>query len=451
MKLLHRFWPKSLFAQITCVCILALLVTNLLSEAAESLFVDDLKRRIDPTPVAARIDAIVSLARAVSSPEQQAEVLNAAAAAGLLLETVSRSAMPALQEAAAANEMILDKIPPHLGASLHRGFFAGALQDVVILPLDADDMLVFPAPGCTMLLGSCFSSISPIPPIYNTLGITSFVFLFLLYALRAITAPLSRFVEITRTFGRNDDAGQKVPERGASEIVQVAKALNEMRERVRILIESRTRMLRAVSHDLRTPLTRLRLRAERTSDPTLRDGMLSDITRIDDMIGETLAFLREDAQAEPNTKVDLPSLLQTICADFADIGHDVAYEGCPRFAYVCRASALSRAVGNLVDNAVRFGSHVVVTLRIKDRHAPVIEVSDDGPGIAVTDREAVLEPFFSADGSRGPESGFGLGLSIVQEIVRTHGGMLSLEDHLPHGLTARITLPARPLAAGNIS
>jgi signal transduction histidine kinase len=262
---------------------------------------------------------------------------------------------------------------------------------------------------------------------------------------------LSRFVEITRTFGRNDDGGQKVPERGASEIVQVAKALNEMRERVRLLIESRTRMLRAISHDLRTPLTRLRLRAERMPDPALRDGMLSDITRIDDMIGETLAFLREDALAEPDAKVDLPSLLQTICADFADIGHDVIYEGRPRFPYVCRASALSRAVGNLVDNAVRFGRRVVVTLRVKDRHAPVIEVSDDGPGIAAADREAVLEPFFSADGSRGPGTGFGLGLSIVQEIVRAHGGTLSLEDHVPHGLTARITLPTRSLAAGNIS
>jgi signal transduction histidine kinase len=376
-------------------------------------------------------------------------VLAAAETAGLLLGKFPKASIDFQSAARDADEEILDRLGRDLDPRLVHGRFANREQDVVVLPLGAQDVLVFPTPDCG-ILGTC---ISPTIALYNSLGVGTFIVLLLLYALRTITAPLSQFVAITKTFGRNGESEWKLPEQGSSEMAQLARALNDMRERVRTLVGSRTHMLRAISHDLRTPLTRLRLRAERSTDSELRDGMLRDVARIDEMIGETLAFLQEDALAEPEAKVDLPSLLQTTCADFTDIGHDVTYEGRARFSYPCRSSALSRAIANLVDNGVKFGTHVVVTLRIADEGAPVIEISDDGPGIAAGDRTAVLEPFFRADQARTGQlrSGFGLGLSIVQEVVRSHGGTLTLEDHLPHGLTTRITLPPRSADNRNIS
>ena len=141
---------------------------------------------------------------------------------------------------------------------------------------------------------------------------------------------------------------------------------NEMGARIRSLIDARTRMLVAISHDLRTPLTRLRLRAERLSPADGQEGMLSDIGRISDMLRETLVYLRDGARSEAEQRADLPSLLQTICAEFADVGHAVTYAGPNRFACTCRPGALTRAVTNVVENGIKYGSVVTVTLKTVD-------------------------------------------------------------------------------------
>lgn len=210
-------------------------------------------------------------------------------------------------------------------------------------------------------------------------------------------------------------------------------------------------MLSTISHDLKTPLTRLRLRAERSEEGALKDGMLRDIERIDAMIGETLAYLREDARSEPESLVDLPSLLQTVCSDFTDVGNTVAYQGPERFAFPCRPGALTRAITNVVENGTKFASSVVVTLEIGPEGAPRIEISDDGPGIPEALREKALEPFFKGDAARTAtaRAGFGLGLSIANDVVRNHGGTLALLDGRPSGLTLRIDLPARDERGAN--
>lgn len=411
MKSLWRLQPKSMFGQIAAVCILAPIIANVLSDAAANWFLQNLKQQPDIGPAAARIDAVMRMATSGPDLEQQATVLAAAKAAGLVLGKFPKAGIDFQSAARDADDRILDRLGADFDPRLVHGRFGDREQDVVVLPLGATDVLVFPTPDCG-ILGTC---ISPTVALYNSLGIGTFIVLLLLYALHTITAPLSQFVAITKTFGRNGESAWKLPERGSREIIQLARALNDMRERVCTLVGSRTHMLRAISHDLRTPLTRLRLRAERSADGELRDGMLRDVARIDEMIGETLSFLQEDALLEPEAMADLPSLLQTICADFADIGHNVTYEGRARFSYPCRSSALSRAVANWsTTRSIRYPRGR--RLHIPNEDAPVIEISDDGPGIAASERSAVLEPFFRADEARTGQlrSGFGLGLSIVR-------------------------------------
>ncbi len=271
--------------------------------------------------------------------------------------------------------------------------------------------------------------------------ITVMILLLSLYALKRITAPLSAIASAARSFGPHSREGGVIKGTGPREIKQVAEALRDMSERMRGLVDERTKMLEAISHDLRTPLTRLRLRAERLGDPRICDAMLRDIALINDMVDETLAYLRDGQSAEASQLIDLPSLLLTICAQFADIGHDVSYRGPAHFAYSCRAQALSRAVANIVDNATKHAGSVTVSLQSPDETTARIEVSDDGPGIPPALREKAFEPFFKGDSARSSgRGGFGLGLSIARDIVRRQGGAIFLRDRAPHGLTVVLSL-----------
>ena len=311
--------------------------------------------------------------------------------------------------------------------------------DAIVVKISDDSALVFAA--------SAHSSLHNFVLVQTTfaLAIIVLIILFLsLYAVRWITSPLSSIAAAARSFGQSSEEGV-LSAQGPREIAQVAEALNDMRKRVRSLVDERTQMLAAISHDLRTPLTRLRLRTERLSDVNVRDSMLQDIATVNDMLGETLAYLRDGGQQEPVHLVDLPSLLQTICAQFADFGHDVSYQGPDRFAFACRAHALNRAVTNVVDNGVKHGAVVTVALRVVNANAVEIEVADDGPGIPAALRDKVFEPFFKGDSARSSSGrgGFGLGLSIARDIVRRHGGRIELVNEAPQGQAVRLSIAAQ--------
>jgi signal transduction histidine kinase len=263
-----------------------------------------------------------------------------------------------------------------------------------------------------------------------------------IYAIRWVTRPLSEVADAARSFGRSSSGDRVLKLDGPREITQVAQALNDMQKRVRSLVDERTRMLAAISHDLRTPLTRLRLRSERVTDARERRNMLNDIATIDAMIGETLAYLRDGGSSEAALLVDLPRLIQTICGQFNDVGDDVQYSGLARFAFACRPRALSRAVTNIIENGVKYGSSVAVELKASFPTAAAIEISDDGPGISPELLEKVFEPFFKVDDARSPSGarGFGLGLSISRDIIERQGGSITLFNRYPAGLTVRILL-----------
>ncbi|WP_245313173.1 ATP-binding protein [Bradyrhizobium macuxiense] len=284
-----------------------------------------------------------------------------------------------------------------------------------------------------------------VPPTALLLITAVFSTLFLsIYAVRWVVAPLAAVAHAATTFGHSPQAYAALRRRGPREIIQVSESLNEMRARIRQLLDDRTRMLAAISHDLRTPLTRMRLRAEQIRQDSLRDPILRDLTKVTRMLNDTLEYLRDDARPEPMSQVDLASLLQTICSDFADVGHAVSYVGPDRFSCACNPRALSRAITNVVENAVKHGSTVSVALGGTD-HAAEIEVTDDGPGIPAALHDEVFQPFFKVDKARSENStGFGLGLSIAQDIIKRHGGAIELRSGEPAGLRVRMTLPTEP-------
>lgn len=262
-----------------------------------------------------------------------------------------------------------------------------------------------------------------------------------LWAARALTAPLSSFAKAAESFSLNG-AAAPLPERGPEEIRSVARALNRMRQRITGLIDDRTKMLAAISHDLRTPITRMRLRCEFIEDETHRSRMLDDLDQMRAMLESVLSFLRNDRKLESMTLADIASTLQLITDQFGDMGRKVAYDGPAHAMATVRPDDLHRSVTNLVENAARFGAEATIRLRVTGDQL-TIDVEDDGPGISDAQKQNMLEPFVRGDDARNMDdaTGFGLGLSIANAIVLAHGGTLSLHDRQPHGLIVRIQLP----------
>lgn len=262
-----------------------------------------------------------------------------------------------------------------------------------------------------------------------------------LWAARALTRPLSSFAEAAENFSL-DGTAEPLPERGPEEIRSVARALNRMHERIARLMSDRTRMLAAISHDLRTPITRLRLRAEFIEDEGNRKRMLIDLDQMRAMLESVLSLLRDDRKIEAVTLVDIASTLQLVADQFGDMGHVVRYDGPASATAAARPDDLHRGVTNLVENAVRFGAEVTIRLDVSGT-ALVIDVEDDGPGISDARKQEMLEPFVRGDDARTMDesTGFGLGLSIARAIALAHGGELSLHDRRPHGLIVRMQLP----------
>jgi signal transduction histidine kinase len=233
-----------------------------------------------------------------------------------------------------------------------------------------------------------------------------------------------------------------LPEEGPREVRRASRAFNEMQGRLRSFVRDRTQMLAAISHDLRTPITRLRLRAEFMEDGEQKDRMLSDLDEIQAMIAATLDFARDDFAGEPRRALDLAVLLRDICDEFRDVGADVTWEGPAHATQVGAPAALKRAFSNLIGNAVNYGGGGAVRLTVEQDFCRIL-VEDRGPGLAEADLERVFEPFVRAEGSRSRETGgVGLGLAITRSIVRGHGGDVTLANRPEGGLRATVALPA---------
>ena len=257
--------------------------------------------------------------------------------------------------------------------------------------------------------------------------------------IRRTLAPLRRLVRAVDQF--DGDANVVVAEAGPGEVRQVTRAFNDLQARIRTLLAERTQALAAVSHDLRTPLARLSLRADDVADAPVRDAIQHDIAEMTAMVTSLLAFLGGSDAPDAPVRVDVAVLLATIADAEEDAGRAVRYAGPDHAEMVISAVALRRAVNNLVDNAVRYGQQVELTLAISGSQATV-SVEDDGPGIPEAMLAKVVEPFVRLDDARARDSaGFGLGLAIVARSAGLLGGTLSLVNRPGGGLRASFSFP----------
>lgn len=263
------------------------------------------------------------------------------------------------------------------------------------------------------------------------------------WAVRRITHPLRQLADAADALGR-DLSRPPLPESGAREVRSAQQAFNTMQARLRHLIETRTHLLAAVSHDLKTPLTRMRLRAELLDDEALRAPLLRDLDEMTQMVNDTLDFLRGLNQPEAPQSVDLNALLARLQADQQAMGRTVTLSGLAHSPWTGDSVRLQRCLGNLVDNAVLYGHQAAITLSDEGR-AIEVRVRDAGPGIPEASLEQVFEPFFRLEASRNRHTGgSGLGLGIARHIAEAGGGSLSLRNHPEGGLEAVVTLRRPP-------
>ena len=261
-----------------------------------------------------------------------------------------------------------------------------------------------------------------------------------LVAVRWVTGPLSALATAAEKLGE-DINRPPLPETGPSEAQRAARAFNTMQQRLSRFIADRTRIFTAMSHDLKTPITRLRLRSEMLDDEALRAKFAKDIEEMEAMVTQTLDFMRDANTEEAVQRVDAMALLESLQTDYQDSGSRVEIEGSVAQPYPGRPLALRRCLTNLVDNAIRYGGRA--TIKVEDAADRLtIRVLDDGPGIPEQQLEQAFEPFFRAEASRSRETGgTGLGLGIARNIARAHGGDLVLRNRPEGGLEAILSQP----------
>ena len=259
------------------------------------------------------------------------------------------------------------------------------------------------------------------------------------FLVRWLTEPLRRLAQAADGIGRGSTIA--IPQDGPEEVQRLARALDAMQARITRLVDDRTQALAAVSHDLRTPITRMRLRAGFLEDPDAQARMEADLDEMEGMIAATLAYLHGEAETEPTQLADVGAMLSTLCDAVSDAGGKVSLQGPAHLDLPCRPVALRRAASNLLANAVAYGGGVVVRLEAGREQVTII-VDDDGPGIPEGELELVFEPFHRLEASRNRSTGgVGLGLTIARQGVAEQGGALTITNKPGGGLQAIICLP----------
>ncbi len=256
---------------------------------------------------------------------------------------------------------------------------------------------------------------------------------------RRLASPIAQFASAAERLGR-DPGAPPLAIRGPAEVAIAVRAFNDMQDRLARYVEDRTAMVGAIAHDLRTPLTRLRFRAESAPDD-LRARMAADIAEMEAMVTGALDFVRDATHPAQRTKLELSSLLESLADDLSETGLDVTVERAERVVLEGDPLALRRLFNNLLDNAVKFGARARVRV-FPDGAFAVVEIEDQGPGVPEAERERVFEPFYRRETSRSRETGgIGLGLAVARSIARAHGGEASLDGRPGEGLIARVRLP----------
>ncbi len=463
-----RFLPQSLFGRLMLVLASGLIVAQLLSAAINLVERDTVLVRAVGMQPAQRIADVVRLLDSLSPAERERIVgifnvpplVVSLDRAPVSEESVSTGGAHAAMFAAVLRAALGDERPMRVsmtgtppawapGPARAGGRFSMGG------PLGAPGMHRFPPDGVSMLTqvrlqdGTWATFDTQLTPaaanlpwrLLLTLAILLAAVLLLSYvAVRWITRPLNVLASAADQLGR-DINRPPLPESGPLEVSRAAHAFNTMQIRLIQFIDERTHLLTAMSHDLKTPITRMRLRTELLDNNNLREKFESDLVEMESMVTQTLEFMRGLAHREPKQPVDVMGLLESLQADNEAMGRTVTVDGRVTRPFLAVPQLLKRCISNLVDNATAYGQRAEI--RVDEGSSELtIRVRDHGPGIPDSELETVFEPFFRLEGSRSRETGgTGLGLSIARNIARAHGGEVRLRNHENGGLEAILTLP----------
>ncbi len=442
-----RLLPGSLAARTALVLLIGLALVQVAGLTIHALDRMDIQRLAQMRDLAVRV-MVTYRNVALAAPDQRDEVLREMNRAPGIVTTIA--AQPVTSD--------MPETPPPLQRMVHAN-----LQLVPIAQsLRPHDFLMEGDPswgriliGARMPDGNWLNfdaKIEPPTPWHSPTFLIAFLLmtaaaaLLTLWAVRRLTAPVSTLARAAERLGRDVNA-PPLPEDGPTEVAQAAAAFNTMAARIRRFVSDRTEMLTAIGHDLRTPITRLKLRAEFVDDDELRRKMLLDLEELEAMVSATLAFGRDATATEPVSAIDLAELLRTVLDEAGDARPDAAdtlsYAGPPHLTVRARPLALKRALANLIANAVSYGGSARVRLEAPLAGTIGVAIEDAGPGIPPQELDRVFEPFHRVESSRNRETGgVGLGLPIARNILRAHGGDVTLSNRPGGGARALVTLPA---------
>lgn len=444
MTFWRRLVPASLSARIVLVMLLALLVSQLVSFFIFMHERDRFLERVILSNVGENVAAATRVLNYVA-PDQRSEALRSLSrrdlryrlidAPGARMQTQSAQAHGYADNLARILGVDASRIRVAIGPGLARGPSHDG-PDALIMAVRLDDGRWLAARQKLFDPTRRWAQSS-----LTTLGVSALLMIMVVIVTsRRMTAPLRQLARAAERFGRGE-AVQPLAETGPDEIRRSIAAFNRMRERLARFVAERTRLIAAIAHDLRTPITALRLRLEfLPADDNTRamDVILDDMAR---MAEASLTFMREEASAEATRAVDLSALVDALVEDYRAGAHQVDFEPGERITLVCRPGAIRRALRNIIDNALAYGQRARIAL-IDGVDQVVLTVVDDGPGIAEADRERVFDPFVRLEDSRSRDTGgTGLGLAIARSVVQGHGGQIGLDAAASGGLCVRMTLP----------
>ncbi len=441
-----RLWPRSLAARTALVLLAGLVVVQVAGLTIHALDRLDALRLAQTREIAVRV---ISTYRTVmmTSPERRAAVLGELRRVpGLTAEVSNDPPSAQLPDEMPVGQRLLRvslNLVPLMGVPRWHGIRILADHDRHLLVI-----------GMHMPDGDWLNLsvvVEPLRPWHSPQFLLAFVLMTVtaagltLWAVRRLTDPVRTLAAAAEALGRDVNA-PPLPEGGPSEVATAAMAFNTMAARIRRFVEDRTELLTAIGHDLRTPITRLKLRTEFVEDDEQRGKMLADLEELEAMVSATLAFGRDARTTEQVASLDLAELVRTVLDECGDARPDAAaklgYEGPPHLIVRARPLAVKRALANLVSNAVTYGGCARIRLPLPAGGLAVIEVEDDGPGIPPSELERVFEPFHRGEPSRNRETGgVGLGLPIARNILRAHGGDVVLANRPMGGVKATVTLP----------